>query len=369
MSTLQHLILLMKQAKKKIHIIVGARPNFIKLFNLIKCLDKIKNIRVFLIHTGQHYSSDLNNIFFNELKIRKPDFQIKSGSGNHAEQHAKVMINYQKIINNHKADLCFVIGDVNSTISCALIAKKNNIKVAHIESGLRSFDNSMPEEINRVLTDSISDYHFVTLKSAYKNLINEGVKKNKIFFVGNTMIDTLMYYKDHFVKSSSNLKKKYVLITLHRPSNVDNIKKLNLLLKKISMSFQDFEIIFPAHPRTFKQINKKKMGKNITLIKPMSYLRFMTSMFYSSCVITDSGGISEESSFLNIPCITIRANTERPETINLGTNVLIDNNLGNLNILKKRLINKKWKKTKKFSKWDGQASKRIANIIENKILL
>ena len=168
MSTLQHLILLMKQAKKKIHIIVGARPNFIKLFNLIKCLDKIKNIRVFLIHTGQHYSSDLNNIFFNELKIRKPDFQIKSGSGNHAEQHAKVMINYQKIINNHKADLCFVIGDVNSTISCALIAKKNNIKVAHIESGLRSFDNSMPEEINRVLTDSISDYHFVTLKSAYK---------------------------------------------------------------------------------------------------------------------------------------------------------------------------------------------------------
>ncbi len=352
--------------KKKIHIIVGARPNFIKIYKLLKILDRSKQLEVFLVHTGQHYTKNLSDIFFSELKIRKPDFKIKSGSGSHAEQHSKVMLEYQKIINKNYPNLCIVVGDVNSTISCSLIAKKNNIKVAHIESGLRSYDFSMPEEINRVLTDRLSDYHFVTLKSGKDNLIKEGVKKNKIYHVGNTMIDTLIHFKPYVNKlTHTETNEKYIILTLHRPINVDNKKVLNNIIKKVTDIFNEYKIIFPVHPRTYKKLSTKlKNIENLLIVSPMSYLKFISYVKKSFCIITDSGGISEETTFLNIPCITIRENTERPETVSVGTNVLIKNDLNKLYGLKKKLINKNWKKSKKILKWDGFTSKRIAKIIE-----
>ena len=354
---------------KYFDLIVGARPNFIKIAPLIHSIKKFnhkkKIIQVRLIHTGQHYNKSMSDSFFRDLKIPKPKINFNCKSGTHANQTAKIMVSYEKILIQNKCDLCIVVGDVNSTMACAIAAKKLNIKVAHIEAGLRSGDITMPEEINRIITDSISDYCFTTSLSASKNLINEGKNKNQIFFVGNLMIDSLYLYKKSFLKKELlnhlNIDRKgYLVTTLHRVENTKNEKKIKYLLDLISNSSQEFKIVFPVHPRIRKFKSKYQSHyKNILFIEPQSYSNFIYLMKNSIGIITDSGGITEESSILNIPCITMRKSTERPETIDRGTNILVGDNRGKIIHNIKKLISGKWKKSKKINKWDGKTSDRI----------
>lgn len=354
---------------KLIDLIVGTRPNFIKIALLINSLKKTKGIKTRLIHTGQHFSKEMSSSFFSDLNLPKADFHFKVKPGSHATQTASIMINYEKVLKKKKSDLCIVVGDVNSTFACAVTAKKNFIKVAHIESGLRSYDWKMPEEVNRVMTDSISDWFFTTLNSASKNLINSGVKKSQIFFVGNTMIDTLIHHQKKFTKPKVYInlklkKKSYFVLTLHRPQNVDNLQNLYKLLKIIENKSLDLPIIFPVHPRLNKKIESiKKNFVNIFFIKPLPYLEF--NFLVSDCiaVLTDSGGISEETTYFKIPCLTFRDNTERPETINMGTNILISDNVKKFKNSMKQLKTKKWKTGKIPPLWDGKSSERILKIL------
>lgn len=354
-----------------IDFIVGTRPNFIKLSPIIKQLKLkkfYKKINYRIIHTGQHYDKNLSDIFFEELEITKPSYKIDSGSGTHSLQTSKIMIGYEEYITkNKKPDLCIVFGDVNSTLACSLVAKKASIKLGHIEAGLRSFDNEMPEEINRIVTDSITDLFFTTSKYANKNLLNTGVKRKNIFFVGNVMIDNLINNKPRFRKPSFwlkyNLKKQnYILLTLHRPVNVDYSNNLFNNLSTISKNFSSYKIIFPTHPRTLKNLNFKKKLTNIYFVEPQPYLNFMFLLKNTFCVVTDSGGITEESTFFNIPCLTIRTTTERPETTTIGTNRLIKNII-NITKYDTDMIYKIKQKSKIPPLWDGQTSKRILNII------
>ncbi len=362
--------------KKIIDIIAGARPNFVKIASLYKQINNNKQIKknfyFRLIHTGQHYNKMLSDAFFKELKIPKADFLLNVGSGTHAVQTANIMIKYEKILINDPCQLCIVVGDVNSTVACAIAAKKLGIKVAHIESGLRSGDIKMPEEVNRIITDSITDYFFTTSRYANQNLIKNGNTRRNIYFVGNTMIDTLknnlkklkkpIFWNDFKLKSRS-----YYIITLHRPSNVDDLKKLTKILN-ICKKFKNEKFIFPVHPRTKLKIKSiKNLEKNLIIVEPLSYFSFNFLLKNAKGIITDSGGITEEATYFKIPCLTMRSTTERPETVKLGTNILIGNNYQ----LLKNSINKinvgKWKRSKIPEKWDGKTAVRILNIL-NKIL-
>ena len=351
-------------------LIVGTRPNFIKMAALIKQIriknQSIKNkINIRLIHTGQHYSKNLSKNFFEDLDIPKPDFNLNVGSGTQAKQTSEIMIRYEKLLFKKKPSICVVVGDVNSTLACAIVAKKMNIKLAHIEAGIRSFDINMPEEINRMLTDSITDYFFTTSKYANENLKNEGISNKKIFFVGNTMIDTLQNNKDNFTRpkiwKEFNLKSNnYFLLTLHRPSNVDNLHYFKNLLKNISNACDNHQIIFPIHPRSKKQIKLiKKLPKNIQLVEPKPYLEFMYLLKNSMAILTDSGGVTEEATILNIPCLTFRTTTERPETVLEGSNELIGFNYKKLTSHIKKIKKGTWKVANRPLKWDGKTSKRI----------
>jgi UDP-N-acetylglucosamine 2-epimerase (non-hydrolysing) len=351
-------------------LIVGTRPNFIKVAALINEITKYnfytnKKIKFRLIHTGQHYSRKLSNNFFDDLQIPKPDFNINAGSGSQAKQKAHIMIGYEKILFKKKPDICIVVGDVNSTVSCAIVAKKMNVGLAHIEAGIRSNDRTMPEEINRILTDSITDYFFTTSMQANKNLIQEGVEAKKIYFVGNTMIDTLKNNLNKLkcpkIWDQFNLEKnKYILLTLHRPSNVDDHRYFKNILTEIKYACANDKIIFPIHPRSKKQIKLiKHLPKNIHLVSPQSYLEFIYLLKNCKAILTDSGGVSEEATILNIPCLTFRNSTERPETILEGTNHLIGSNLNNLNANIKKINKGLWKKGRMPNKWDGKTSKRI----------
>ena len=348
-----------------IDIIVGARPNFIKVAPLIHRLKKNnKKISYRLIHTGQHYDDSMSNNFFKDLSIPKPHHNLNCKSGSQSEQTAKIMIAYEKILLKKKCDLCIVVGDVNSTMACAIAAKKIGIKVAHIESGLRSKDLKMPEEINRIITDSISDYFFTTSRSASNNLIREGKDRNKIFFVGNLMIDSLFLYENLFKKSEKIEKlidkNRYIVLTIHRVENVNNFKSLLKIISIISSSVKDNKIIFPTHPRIKKDINKlKNKFSNIIFVQPQPYLNFIYLIKNALAIVTDSGGITEEASILNIPCITLRNSTERPETILKGTNELVGVNEKKIKSNLKKIINNKWKMSKKIEKWDGKTSERI----------
>ena len=316
-----------------IDLIAGARPNFMKISPII---DQIKlaqsqgeNINFRLLHTGQHYDSNMSDNFFDQLNIPLPHINLNAGGGSQTEQIAKIMVRYEEILNESKPDYCLVVGDVNSTVACSITAKNNEVKVIHVEGGIRSWDKSMPEEKNRILTDSITDYFFTTSRFANENLSKSGIKEEQIFFVGNTMIDTLIKHRKNFSKpliwDRLGLKKNdYFVVTLHRPSNVDKKRDLKLIIKELVLNSNQLPIIFPAHPRTFKQfksINYK--AANLFIVDPMSYLEFNFLVENSKAVITDSGGITEETTFLNIPCITIRDSTERPETVQIGTNLLI----------------------------------------------
>tara|TARA_B100001113_G_C21096628_1_gene616843 strand:+ start:792 stop:1877 length:1086 start_codon:yes stop_codon:yes gene_type:complete len=350
-------------------IIAGARPNFMKIAPIIKTINSSnsinKKISFRLIHTGQHYDKNMSESFLKQLEIPNPDYNLASGSGTQSEQTAKIMIGYEKLLQINKPDICLVVGDVNSTMACAIVAKKMHVKVAHVEAGIRSGDVSMPEEINRMVTDSITDFFFTTSETANNNLILSGVNPKFIFFVGNTMIDTLVSNMPRFIKppvwSKYNLNEKsYIVVTLHRPSNVDDQSILNELIESIVSNSRGIPIIFPAHPRTIKQLSHVKLNySNLIIINPLSYLEFNFLVKNSKAVVTDSGGITEETTFMGIPCMTMRSNTERPETVDIGTNELLGKNPSNLKPAFDKLFSGNWKKGGIPKYWDGLAAKRI----------
>ncbi|PJA96462.1 MAG: UDP-N-acetylglucosamine 2-epimerase (non-hydrolyzing) [Ignavibacteriales bacterium CG_4_9_14_3_um_filter_34_10] len=361
---------------KKVISVVGARPNFMKVAPLYREFQKYKNIEHEICHTGQHYDEKMSKIFFEELELPKPDFYLGIGGGSHAEQTGKIMIEFEKVLLAERPDLVIVVGDVNSTIACTLTASKLHIKTAHVEAGLRSFDREMPEEVNRVLTDSISDLLFVTEKSGLVNLANEGIPADKIFFVGNVMIDSL----NNFIKKSESsslcenlglTKNKFVLVTLHRPSNVDDALQTEKLIKLLNRIGDERKVVFPVHPRTKKNWGDfgviETLSKNIILTEPIGYLDFINLIKYSELIITDSGGIQEESTFLGVQCITLRNSTERPVTVDVGTNQLLGNDLEKAEKTALEVLNGKIKHGAIPELWDGKASQRIVSIM-NKYL-
>lgn len=362
----------------KILNIVGARPNFMKIAPIHKIMEKDEKIKPVLVHTGQHYDRKMSHLFFEDLGLPKPDIYLGVGSGSHAVQTSKIMTKFEQVVLNEKPDLVLVVGDVNSTIACSLVASKLYIPVAHVEAGLRSFDRKMPEEINRILTDTISDFLFITEKSGEVNLLNEGINPDKIHFVGHVMIDSLI---QHMVKSeASKVHEKinakpgnYGLITLHRPSNVDNEENLKNILEAFKDIQTDIPLYFPMHPRTKKNMENFNLQSlldempDFHIIEPLGYLDFLKMQKYARVIMTDSGGIQEESTFLKIPCITLRENTERPSTVELGTNILVGPN--------KEKILSAWCTIKSDNKkegqipplWDGKAAERIVKIILEKL--
>lgn len=353
----------------KITLIAGARPNFMKIAPIIRAILQAqlqgKNIQYRLVHTGQHYDEKLSQVFFNELEIPEPDINLGVGSGSQAEQTARIMVAFEKDLAENPVDLVIVVGDVNSTMACAIVAKKMNTRVAHVEGGIRSFDLTMPEEINRMVTDSIADYFFTTSEVANNNLIRAGVEPARIFYVGNTMIDTLIYNQHRLrcpsVWNQYNLKEKsYFLLTLHRPSNVDNPEKLLSILSHLSNSTGGYRVIFPAHPRT-QQVLQHQQWKSdvINLIEPMSYLEFNFLVKHARGVITDSGGVQEETTFMHVPCLTLRSNTERPETETIGTNRLIGDRMDVLKSSLAEILQGNWRQGEIPPLWDGKTSVRI----------
>jgi len=360
---------------KLIYLVVGARPNFMKIAPLIKEFKKEK-INFKLIHTGQHYDYNMSKVFFDDLGIPEPDIHLNIGSASHAVQTAKILIEFEKVLVRGKVSLVVVVGDVNSTLACALVAKKKKIKVAHIEAGLRSFNMEMPEEINRVLTDQISDFLFTTEKSAMINLKREGISSDKIFFVGNIMIDVLIMNlekaKELNLLDKYELKKnKYALITLHRPSNVDKKEDLKKMLNIIKFLQEKIKVFFPIHPRTKKNLELFDLEKdlenmNLYLTKPIGYLEFLNLMMNSKLILTDSGGIQEEASFLKIPVLTARKETERPITIDEGTNTIIGNDIIKAKRYIQEIFSNNYKKGKDIEKWDGQTAIRIVQVIKRK---
>lgn len=368
----------LKTGKKKIHLIVGARPNFMKMAPLYKEFAKFpEEFEIKLIHTGQHYDERMSKFFFDDLQMPKPDEYLEVGSGTHGKQTAKIMERYEKILLKDMPDLIIVAGDVNSTSACAIDAVKLHIPVAHLEAGLRSFARSMPEEINRILTDAISDYLLTPSLDGDENLLAEGVPKEKIFFVGNIMIDSLIQYKDRAKKSDIlnridiDPTKDYALITLHRPSNVDNKEGLLTILNAFEEISKSIKLIFPIHPRTTKQIqtfsleDKVKKMKNLHLIPPVGYYDFLKLQMDAKFILTDSGGIQEESTYFGVPCLTLRPNTERPITITEGTNALVKLNTEDIINEAAKILSGDIKKGKIPKYWDGQTAERIVKIFKD----
>lgn len=357
----------------KLTIVAGARPNFMKIAPVIHAISAAKasgsSIEYRLVHTGQHYDHIMSETFFNELNIPRPDCNLNCTGGTQTEQTASIMTAFEKELIEYPTDIVIVVGDVNSTMACSIVAKKLNTKVAHIEAGIRSWDLSMPEEINRIVTDSLTDFFFTTSETANNNLKNVGIKEEQIFFVGNVMIDTLLANMPRFTKPAvfDNLDlhcEDYLMLTMHRPSNVDTAENLKQMLLEIIKNSRDIPIIFPIHPRTAKIF--KDLGidaKNLHIIEPLGYLQFNYLVKNAKAVVTDSGGITEEATILNVPCITLRDNTERPETITIGTNELIGTEPNAIKAAFDKLFNGKWKEGGVPELWDGHAAKRIVNYL------
>jgi len=357
---------------KLLHV-AGTRPNFVKIASILNACARTPDIESVLVHTGQHYSGNMSSTFFDELNIPKPDINLEVGSASHAQQTGEIMKRFEPVLLEHKPDAVLVVGDVNSTVACALVAAKLGIKAIHVEAGLRSFDRTMPEEINRVLTDSISDYLFVTESDGVDNLKREGIEESRIFFVGNVMIDTLEL---HRVKSDQSrilddLKLaagKYGVVTLHRPSNVDDHKVFGRIINALIEIQKDIKVVFPIHPRTSNNLKSSKLGEvlntlpNIVIIEPLGYFDFLKLMSHSKIMITDSGGIQEETTALGIPCITVRENTERPVTITEGTNRLVGTDTQTIIAGYRESLNSSRKENRpRF--WDGKASERVVQIL------
>lgn len=361
----------------KIILVSGARPNFMKIAPIVWELHRNRNeVTWNIVHTGQHYDYEMSKVFFEELDIPEPDYFLGAGSGSHAEQAAKVMVEFEKVCIKEKPDVVVVVGDVNSTLACSITAKKLNVKVAHVEAGLRSRDMTMPEEINRIVTDAISDYLFVTEKSGIDNLKTEGRQDSDIFFVGNVMIDTL-YYQLNKLKNSRNsgnynIEKKhsspYAVVTLHRPSNVDDRDTLSGIIEALIKVSKDMTVIFPVHPRTRKNIEKFGLvklinGSKLELLPPMPYMAFIELVKDASLVLTDSGGLQEETTVLGIPCFTLRENTERPVTIEEGTNTLVGTSKSGILSTYEVFKNEGSKKGRIPEFWDGKTADRIVAIL------
>lgn len=355
----------------KITIIAGARPNFMKIAPIIDAIkhkqDDGLDISYRLVHTGQHYDKNLSDTFFEELHIPYPDINLDVKSGSQAEQTAAIMIGFEKELEKNPCDLVMVVGDVTSTMACTIVAKKQGIKVAHVEAGIRSGDLNMPEEINRIVTDSLTDYFFTTSHYANDNLKQLGVLENNIFFVGNVMIDTLRKNESRLSKpqlfDTLQLQpKRYFVMTLHRPSNVDAEQQLKSLVKKIVSLSENLPIIFPVHPRTKKLLQGLHLDfNNLHYVEPLGYLHFNYLVKHAFGVLTDSGGITEETTVMNVPCITLRDSTERPETCAIGTNILVGSDFDKLEIAMRNMHKGQWQKGQIPELWDGAAAKRIIN--------
>jgi UDP-N-acetylglucosamine 2-epimerase (non-hydrolysing) len=361
---------------KKILVVVGTRPNFIKVTQLKKEAEKYPNLDLKIVHTGQHFDSKMADVFFEQFNLI-PDYFLNVQAGDVMEQITKTMVALSELINTtFTPQLMMVVGDVNSTLAAALVANKLNIKLAHIESGLRSYDRTMPEEHNRMVTDVLSDYYFVTEKDGLKNLKEEGKNKDAVFFVGNTMIDTMVAFNQQIEASDvlNKLKlqqKKYVLLTMHRPATVDNKDGLQKLLDLIeSITKNDF-VVFPIHPRTLKNLeqfgllNRFQNNPKIIKTEPLDYFAFQNLILHCKYILTDSGGIQEESTFLKIPCITLRPNTERPITVEIGSNTLMPFDVNKLLEVIDSINNNTYKKSIVPELWDGKATQRIMLIVNN----
>lgn len=359
----------------KLTLIAGARPNFMKIAPIIAAIEKHNqennNIIYRLVHTGQHYDKNMSDNFFSQLGIPLPHTNLESGGGTQAEQTANIMVRFEKELIENPTDAVLVVGDVTSTLACSVVAKKLCIDVIHVEAGIRSFDLSMPEEINRMVTDAITDYYFTTSVVANDNLYKAGVESNRVYFVGNTMIDTLLKHQHQFIQPSIWSENKliagnYFVITLHRPANVDGENKLKELLETIIKESNGLPIIFPVHPRTAKNLQGLGINAvNLIMVEPMSYLEFNYMVKYAKAVITDSGGITEETTVMGVPCMTLRNNTERPETVDTGTNELIGTNPENLLPAFKKLFDGQWKKGAIPELWDGHTGERIVKQLDS----
>ena len=356
----------------KIAAVVGARPNFVKIAPIVAELRTRPEATVTLIHTGQHYDVKMSDVFFADLGMPDPDVYLGVGSGSHAEQTAKVMLGIEPVIARARPDWVVVVGDVNSTAAAALTAAKLGVRVAHVEAGLRSFDWTMPEEINRVITDSVADFLFTTEPAANENLVREGVRPELIHFVGNVMIDTLFRYKARARESSILTTlgvepRSYSLLTLHRPSNVDSEETLRPLLDVISRIQSESAVVFPVHPRTRRQLERVNghlpAMANLRLVDPLPYLDFVQLMANASCVLTDSGGIQEETTALGIPCLTLRKNTERPITVSRGTNRVIGVEPAAIYEHWRQAVGGQWPAGQLPELWDGKAAQRIVRIL------
>jgi UDP-N-acetylglucosamine 2-epimerase (non-hydrolysing) len=368
---------------KRILHVVGARPNFMKIAPIMREMAKYPDqFEQMLVHTGQHYDANMSQVFFDELDLPRPDVNLEVGSGSHAVQTAEVMTRFEPVLLDFQPDWVFVPGDVNSTIACALVASKLGFKVAHVEAGLRSFDRSMPEEINRILTDHLADLLFTTEPSANENLRNEGIPKGKIHFVGNTMIDTLVRLLPKAKLRWPSLQerlglKNYVLVTLHRPSNVDDPEILREIMMALQTISEEISVVFPVHPRTRQRIadlglmNSDFLDSShhselngLHFIEPLGYLDFLALQAHAKLVLTDSGGIQEETTYLGVPCLTARPNTERPITIIKGTNQLVESVSSEL-VTASRIVfaNSSGRHSSQPSLWDGKAARRIINTV------
>jgi UDP-N-acetylglucosamine 2-epimerase (non-hydrolysing) len=355
---------IVKETMRILHV-VGARPNFVKAAPVMRALEAWPDARQTLVHTGQHYDSNLSDIFFSQLNMPAPDVNLEVGSGSHAAQTAEVMKRFETVVLERKPDVVLVYGDVNSTVAATLVCSKLLIRVGHVEAGLRSFDRTMPEEINRIVTDQLADLLFTPAEDSDVNLQREGVAVEKIYRVGNVMIDSLIQLLPAFKRFSKNgLPQRYALVTLHRPSNVDDSANLKNILESLLEVNERVEVVFPVHPRTRQRIDR--LGINIEklrFLEPLPYIEFLSLQRRAVVVITDSGGVQEETTYLGVPCLTLRSNTERPVTVNMGTNVLVGRDRRLLDSELTKILEGGAKKGSIPPLWDGRASERIVQVL------
>lgn len=351
--------------------VVGARPNFMKAAPVVQALASREGVHQTLVHTGQHYDVNMSDVFFKQLGMPEPDFNLGVGSGSHAHQTADIMIHFEPVVLNEKPDLVLVYGDVNSTVAAALVCAKLMIPVGHVEAGLRSFDRTMPEEINRLVTDQLSDLLFTPSSDGDENLMREGIAPAKIKEVGNVMIDSLVRLLPETegrpeVQRLTGGLKQYGLVTLHRPSNVDESTMLKTVMNTLNKISSDLPLIFPVHPRTRKRLEDLGLSNEnaqLKLTDPLSYLDFLALQRFATVVITDSGGIQEETTYLGVPCLTVRENTERPITVSSGTNILVGQDMNILRVEIENILAEHQKQGEVIPLWDGHASERIADEI------
>jgi UDP-N-acetylglucosamine 2-epimerase (non-hydrolysing) len=346
--------------------VVGARPNFVKAAAVLRALAEHSSIRQTLVHTGQHYDEAMSGVFFQQLEIRPPDVNLAVGSGTHAQQTAVVMTRFEPVLIAAKPDLVLVYGDVNSTVAAALVCAKLRVPVGHVEAGLRSRDRSMPEEINRLLADALSDLLFCPSADAVRNLESEGVAESQIHLVGNVMIDTLVRLLPQVTNARpADLPSRYALVTMHRPANVDDEGWLPQFIRSLDQLARELPVIFPVHPRTRQQLEAQGLtsaGSGVRFTEPLPYLEFLALLQHAALVITDSGGVQEETSFLGVPCLTMRDNTERPITVELGTNTMVGRDLSRLLPAARAALAEGKKPAPEIPLWDGHAAERIAAV-------